>query len=224
LPGQSYDGGSCISCDVGKFSSIGLTCDSCQLGFYAEARGAVNCIPCAPGMSHSLSNMYALDLDLLYLCISHTPLCPLLLTSPPPFHFLILSLIWCSFIYKASIQTLQHVLSVMRESSLLVVWLVICALLVRALLAISLVVYVLMHLILYPPFLVYEGKYSANNGSVECSVCDAGKLNVCNSPLPSINLIYVHHYALCCIRSHVASVCTNILMFVQTYTRMRIHL
>jgi hypothetical protein len=52
------------------------------------------------------------------------------------------------------------------------------ALLVRALLAISLVVYVLMHLILYPPFLVYKGKYSAINRSVECSVCDGGKLNI----------------------------------------------
>ncbi len=96
-------------------------------------------------------------------------------------------------------------------------------LLVRALLAISLIADVLMHLILYPPFLVYKGKYSANNGSAECSVCDAGKLNICNSPSPSINLIYVHHNALCCILSHVASVCTSIHMFVQICTRMRIH-
>ena len=86
------------------------------------------------------------------------------------------------------------------------------------------------HGVPYKPFFAIKrrsyilGKYSANNGSVECSVCDAGKLNICNSPSPSINLIYVHHYALCCIRSHVASVCTNIHMFVQTYIRMRIHL
>ncbi len=58
---------------------------------------------------------------------------------------------------------------------LLALLLAIAAYLVRALLAISFVVYVLMHLILFLPFLIYEGKYSANNGSAECSVCDAGK-------------------------------------------------
>jgi hypothetical protein len=64
------------------------------------------------------------------------------------------------------------------HSLLLELLVVLYAFLVRALLAIYLVVYVLMHLILYLPFLVYKGKYSANNGSVECSVCDAGKLNI----------------------------------------------